>query len=134
MKIREMRKLTGLSQAKFAEKYFIPLPTLQHWERDYTSPPKYFNDLLEKSIMSEIKAPIFYKGKRGETYIYNAVTGCISDTNGNTVQVSEKLSRVKPENIQLYLSELFDSINRARDVFSLDCEEDTGSDIIWTEE
>ena len=134
MRIREIRKLTGLSQAKFAEKYSIPLPTLQHWERDYTSPPKYFNDLLEKTILSEIEAPVFYRGKHGETYIYNTATGSISDMHGNTIQVSSILSRVKAENIRLYLTALFDSINQARDEFLIDCEEDTGSDIIWTEE
>ena len=67
-------------------------------------------------------------------HIYNTSTGSISDMHGNTIQVSSILSRVKAENIRLYLTALFDSINQARDEFLIDCEEDTGSDIIWTEE
>ncbi|MBO4391239.1 MAG: helix-turn-helix domain-containing protein [Lachnospiraceae bacterium] len=134
MKIRDMRKLTGLSQSRFAEKYSIPLPTLQHWERDYTSPPKYFINLLEKTILSECEAPVYYTGKNGEKYIYNDTSGSISDMHGNTIQISEIIRLVKVENLPLYLSDLFESVNHARELFLFDCEEDTRSDIIWTDE
>lgn len=133
MKIRDIRKTTGLTQAKFAEKYSIPLPTLQHWERDYTKPPEYFCKLLEKSLDLDQEELVYYNGKHGETYIYSPGTNTISNMNGDKIQVSDVFKRVKTENIPLYISELFDSINHARNLFLMDCEEDTRSDIVWIE-
>ncbi len=50
MKIKELRKKTGLSQSKFAEKYHINLWTLQEWERDRTKTPETILYLLERII------------------------------------------------------------------------------------
>lgn len=41
MTIKELRESTGLSQSKFAEKYHIPVGTLQHWEQGVRKPPEY---------------------------------------------------------------------------------------------
>lgn len=39
--IKELRESTGLSQAKFAEKFHIPIGTLQHWKQGIRKSPKY---------------------------------------------------------------------------------------------
>lgn len=44
--IKELRESTGLSQSKFAEKYHIPVGTLQHWEQGVRKPPEYVEYLL----------------------------------------------------------------------------------------
>ena len=50
MTIKELRNITGLSQAKFAEKYEIPRRTIEDWERDLRIPPEYVVKLLEFKI------------------------------------------------------------------------------------
>lgn len=41
MTIKELRESTGLSQSQFAEKFHIPVGTLQHWEQGVRKPPEY---------------------------------------------------------------------------------------------
>ncbi len=41
MNIAEIRKITGLSQGKFAKRFGIPVRTLQQWEQGRSSPPEY---------------------------------------------------------------------------------------------
>lgn len=48
MTIREIRKLTGLSQGKFADYFKIPLRTVQEWEQGRRNPPEYIPTLLER--------------------------------------------------------------------------------------
>lgn len=55
MAIKEIRALTGLSQKGFSEKYGIPLPTIQHWERGNRECPQYVLDLLEFKVKSDMK-------------------------------------------------------------------------------
>lgn len=55
MKIKELRKLTGLTQAAFSKKYHIPLRTIQDWEREVRTPPEYIIELLEFKVKSDIK-------------------------------------------------------------------------------
>ena len=55
MTIKEIRRLTGLSQADFGRQYNIPLSTIKKWEADpnnqnYRECPIYVNQLLEKAI------------------------------------------------------------------------------------
>lgn len=53
MTIKELRALTGLSQSKFAEKFGIPVKTIQSWEIELRSPAPYIPDLIEKILMLE---------------------------------------------------------------------------------
>jgi putative transcriptional regulator len=53
--IKELRALTGLSQAKFGEKYKIPRRTIQNWEADVNTPPQYVVDLLERAVKEDTK-------------------------------------------------------------------------------
>ena len=50
MKIKEIRSMTGLSQGKFAEKYSIPVRTLQNWEAGHREPPEYVLKLLLRCV------------------------------------------------------------------------------------
>lgn len=55
MQIKELREKTGLSQAKFAERYNIPKRTIENWESGKRTPPEYIESLLEKVINYESK-------------------------------------------------------------------------------
>lgn len=55
MHIKEIRGLTGLSQAAFSEKYHIPKRTIQDWETKKRNPPKYVIELLEFRVLSDLK-------------------------------------------------------------------------------
>ena len=53
--IKEIRKMTGLSQADFGKYYNIPLPTIKKWDtnpdnQNYRECPVYVNQLLEKAV------------------------------------------------------------------------------------
>ncbi len=55
MTVKEIRKLTGLSQSDFGKFYNIPLPTIKKWETKTDNPnyrecPVYVNQLLEKAV------------------------------------------------------------------------------------
>ena len=53
MTVKEIRTLTGLSQARFAEKYGIPKRTLEKWEQGETTPPAYLVKLLERAVKED---------------------------------------------------------------------------------
>lgn len=53
MTIKELRESTGLSQSKFAEKYHIPVGTLQHWEQGVRKPPDYVVYMLYELTKKE---------------------------------------------------------------------------------
>ena len=55
MTIKEIRALTGLSQAGFSEKYGIPKRTLQDWEQGQRSTPEYVTRLLERVVKEDYK-------------------------------------------------------------------------------
>ena len=50
MTIKELRKITGLSQSKFALKYHISLASLHNWEQGVHKPPETVLYLLERLI------------------------------------------------------------------------------------
>lgn len=45
--IKSIRSSTGMSQARFAAAYEIPVRTLEDWERGVRTPPPYVIKLLE---------------------------------------------------------------------------------------
>lgn len=55
MTIKELRESTGLSQAQFAEKFHIPVGTLQHWEQGVRKPPEYVAYMMQLIISREEK-------------------------------------------------------------------------------
>lgn len=70
MDIRQIRKMTGLSQARFSEKYGIPKRTIEAWEMGERTAPEYVMELLTIRVkMEEVntKAWVFqeYRDKAG---------------------------------------------------------------------
>lgn len=55
MTIKEIRALTGLTQAAFAKKYGIPKRTYESWEMQDRKPPEYVLDLLEKAVRIDLE-------------------------------------------------------------------------------
>ena len=58
---KEIRELTGLSQAAFCSKYEIPLKTFQKWEQGTNICPKYVLKLLERTVKDDILKEIIDK-------------------------------------------------------------------------
>lgn len=53
MTIKELRQQTGLTQAEFANKFNIPVKSLQNWEIGRTSPPVYIPEMIETILTFE---------------------------------------------------------------------------------
>lgn len=66
MDIKEIRKLSGLSQGRFAEKYGIPIGTLHHWEAGERKPPEYVLKLLERCVMEDDKVATIIEKLKNE--------------------------------------------------------------------
>ena len=47
MEVKELRKVTKLSQSNFAKLFGIPLSTLQAWEQERRIPPPYVPLMME---------------------------------------------------------------------------------------
>lgn len=54
-RLKELRKVTGLSQVKFAEKFGIPIRTIQDWEYGKREVRSYVVDMMYKIIELENK-------------------------------------------------------------------------------
>ena len=52
--VKHIRKVTQLSQAKFAEKYEIPIRTYEQWEAEKRTPPAYVYRLLAWAVFSDL--------------------------------------------------------------------------------
>ena len=58
MTVKEIRMLTGLSQAEFGNRYGIPVNTIKNWEahsdsKNHRECPPYVNQLLERVVRYE---------------------------------------------------------------------------------
>lgn len=53
--LKELRQRTGLSQAGFAKKFFIPLSTYEHWEMNVRKPPIYVVKMIALILDYETK-------------------------------------------------------------------------------
>lgn len=51
--IKELRSETGLSQKKFADKFEIPVASLQNWEAGRTAPPPYIIFMVKRILQLE---------------------------------------------------------------------------------
>ena len=56
MELKEMRKLLGLSQAAFGERYNIPVRTIQDGESGRRTAPIYVLELLERVVTEDSEA------------------------------------------------------------------------------
>jgi len=53
MTIKELREHTGLSQAKFGQKFHIPVANISNWEQGVHNPPEYITYMIEKILELE---------------------------------------------------------------------------------
>ena len=53
MTVKELRTLTGLSQAAFGKKYHIPKRSIENWEGGQRSPSETILYLLERAVMED---------------------------------------------------------------------------------
>lgn len=53
MTIKDMRLKTGLSQAKFAKLFDIPVANIQKWEQGISNPPEYVISMMERILKYE---------------------------------------------------------------------------------
>ena len=53
MTIKELRKMTDLTQEKFGEYFGIPRRTIQNWELGMRECPGYLLDLMEYKLRKE---------------------------------------------------------------------------------
>ncbi len=53
MRVKELRKKTGLSQSKFAKLFNIPTYQIQNWEQGYRNPKPYIVEMMEKILRYE---------------------------------------------------------------------------------
>lgn len=52
-RIKELRKSMGLTQSQFAEKFDIPVRTLQQWEQGRSEPPVYVIKMMSYILLLE---------------------------------------------------------------------------------
>lgn len=55
MTIRELRKMTGLTQKEFGIKYGIPRRNIENWENGVVDCKAYILNLLEFRVMADLK-------------------------------------------------------------------------------
>ena len=53
MTFKELRTLSGMTQAKFAEYFGIPKRTVENWDAEIRTPPRYVTDLMEYKFRKE---------------------------------------------------------------------------------
>ena len=58
MTVKEIRKITGLSQAAFAARYEIPTRTVEDWEAGARKPAPYLVKLLERAVCEDYDVKI----------------------------------------------------------------------------
>ena len=130
--VRELRKLTGLTQKEFARLYDIPLSTLRKWEQGESSPAPYVIHLLARTIPAADSGLITINGRNGEIYYYDRAKKTVSDSCGNMITVQEDLDKVNQKNLGLYLQELYDDFHDIQERFNRDCRYDIKEGIIWS--
>lgn len=130
--IRELRDAAGMTQKAFAEMYGIPLSTLRKWEQGEASPAPYILRLLAGTLPDTNKSLQRIQGQDGTVYYYDQYKKTVSDSKGNIIKIRENLDDVKPQNLVLYLQDLFEEFYEIQEKFNRDCKYDKEDDIIWT--
>ena len=130
-RIKELRKLTGLSQTEFSKAYRIPVSTLRKWEQGEATPSPYVISLLASAIpgREESFEKIVYD--KDTIYYFDPERNNVSDRAGNTVLVRDDLSGVSRSNLRLYLHDLFEGFYGLRERFEDDCRFDRTEEIEW---
>lgn len=51
---KKLRQVSGLTQAKFAQEYGVPLRTLEKWDTGERTPPPYVIELLAAGVITNL--------------------------------------------------------------------------------
>ncbi len=65
--LKSLRNKLDMTQKEFAEKFNIPLRTIQKWERGGSVPPEYILESLEKIVFleeSEVMFDVYWKNEK----------------------------------------------------------------------
>jgi len=57
IEVKDIRVGEGLTQAAFAEKYHIPVRTLQEWEQGRSKPPAYVEAMIKQMTNTDTVYP-----------------------------------------------------------------------------
>ena len=129
--IRELRESTGLTQKDFAAMYEIPLSTLRKWEQGEAAPPPYVLALIARTLPAAEASLQKITDGGDRCFYYDPNRKIVFDRQGSGIQIREELEGVKPQNLLLYLTTLFDGYTRVREKFERDCRYDKEEDILW---
>lgn len=130
--IKELRKITGMSQSAFAKQYNIPLSTLRKWEQGESKPAEYVVSLIAGTLPSTEEYTLKVTDRNGRDYYCDMVRNTVCDGKGNVIKVKEPLEGVKKENLRIYLEDLYDAFYQARNRFENDCMYDKRENVIWS--
>ncbi len=130
MEIKDIRNQTGLTQKEFAERFGIPVKTLQHWEAGESKPAPYLLHLIAMSFpqnkenMRKIETDysVFY---------YDSNERAVYDEAGTKILLRIDITHVRENNLGLYLKSLFEDYYKAQEQFETECGFDEKDDIIW---
>ena len=129
--VRELRKVTGLTQKAFADMYEIPVSTLRKWEQHEATPPDYVVRLIAMSLPS-VNDNLLRISDGKNDYYYDEIKREVMDRYGNHIKVKFELDKIKKHNLPIYLRDLFEAFYDAQNRFDRDCEYDIKEDILWS--
>ncbi len=120
MQIKEIRETAHMSQSAFARKYNIPLSTLQHWEQNLNSPPRYFLDLLARDYEKGID---IYDVKGKTRYTYYPNKKIVDNLKGISLPVEiRSIDSLEPPDICSHLDRVFEDYKNIIRRFDESCE------------
>ncbi len=65
MTVKGIRERTGLSQARFGERYHIPKRTIEDWETERRTPPVYVVELLDRVTKEDFQIDDEHRSRKG---------------------------------------------------------------------
>lgn len=126
-----LREKTKMSQKQFADVFEIPLSTLRKWEQGESNPPTYIYKMISKLINIDNPNLVLIKGNNRD-YYYDQIDSCVYDNLSNCIKIKQDLSKIKKDNLPIYLDRLFDDFYIIQNSFDEDCIYDLKEDIIWS--
>ena len=67
--IKQLRKISNMSQKRFSEYLHIPLKDIQNWEQELRTPPSYIPELIERIMRNDD----FLVDNRNNFYVFRSI-------------------------------------------------------------
>lgn len=102
MRIRDMRRATGLSQSRFADLFDVPVATLKDWEIGRRTPPDYVAGMMETILQYKglLANPTDAKAERRKS-VQRCLAILLTATEGPNDKFMEALDAYVEGNISL---------------------------------